>query len=178
MSDTPTPVERFDLLIVSLDRTFSTVEHGTKALVNYLLASNIIRLTDEAIAQEWTELYGGPGPTAHEAFTRGAFDSDLAPYIEVAIRTGKRYIPMPYGGGKDEQVRFFIEFRGVLWKDLAPQFKNRLARLLTTRLDIRTRPHEALTPHREVGADELPEDVKFARKDRASPRVGTTVEEF
>lgn len=172
--DTP----RYDVLVVSGDRGFNIVEQGTRALINHLLAKNLMRVADESVAKEWTEVYGTAGPTAHEAFTIGGFDSELAPYLEVCVRTGTKYAPMPFGGAKNEVARFWIEFRGALWKDLAPRFKNGLVRLLATRVEVLSRPHEAAPPHREVGEDELPEEVKFARKDRTSPRVGTAVEEY
>lgn len=178
MSESGRPIERYDMLIVSQARDFNLVDQGVKSLINFLATANIMRPSDEAIAAEWVEVYGGPGPTAHEAFTRGAFDSDLQPFIECAVRGGQTYVPLPYGGEKGEKVRFFLEFRGCLWKDLGPKVKNRLGRLLMTRFDIYTRPHAELPPHAEVGEDELPEDRKFARKDRVSMRVGTAVEEF
>jgi hypothetical protein len=56
--------------------------------------------------------------------------------------------------------------------------KNRLKDLLLTRFDFYSREHTALPPHAVVGPDEQPEDPKLARKDGASPRVGTAVEEF
>lgn len=181
MSDTAEAGEalpRYDVLIVSENRSFNIVEQGTRALVNHLIAKNIARVSAESIAKDWCEIYGGPGPTAHEAFTLGGFDSDHAPFLEVAVRTGTKFTTMPFGGAKNEGVRFWIEFRGVLWKDLAPRFRNGLTRLLATRLEVLTRPHAGLAAHAEVAADEVPEDVKFARKDRATPRVGTAVEEY
>lgn len=177
MSDSG-PIERYDLLIVSQARDFNLVEQGVKALINYLATANVFRPNDESVAKDWVEVYGVPGPTAHEAFTRGAFDSDHAPFLECAVRGGQVYVPLPFGGAEGEQVRFFIEFRGCLWHDLSPKVKNRLGRILMTRFDLYFRPHEALPPHAAVGDDELPEDRKFARKDRVSMRVGTAVEEF
>jgi len=178
MSETQGDIERFDVLIVSQARDFNLVEQGMKALINFLATNNVVRPAEEAIAKEWVEIYGTPGPTAHEAFTRGGYAGDYEVFKEAAVRGGLRYTPMPFGGAPDEEVRFYVAFYGALWNDLSPNFKNRLSRLLVTRFDIFTRPHEAVPPHAEVGADEEPEEKKFAKKDRTSPRVGTAVEEF
>lgn len=178
MSEPQEDFERHDVLIVSQSRDFNLVQQGVKSLINYLATSNFMRPTEESIAKEWVEIYGPPGPTAHEAFTRGAYSGDYPVYKEAAVRGGTKYIPMPFGGAKNEVVRFYIAFYGVLWKELSPSFKNRLTRLLVTRLDIFTRVHEAVPAHAEVSKDELPDEQKFAKKDRSSPRVGTAVEEF
>lgn len=178
MSETQEDIERFDVLIVSQTRDFNLVQQGVKSLINFLATANIMRPADEAVAKEWVEVYGPPGPTAHEAFTRGAYGGDYAVFHEATVRGGQKYVPMPFGGAKGEEVRFYIAFYGVLWNELSPSFKNRLTRLLVTRLDLFTRPHESVPAHAEVGKDELPDDQKFARKDRTSPRVGTAVEEF
>ncbi|TNF23486.1 MAG: hypothetical protein EP329_27440 [Deltaproteobacteria bacterium] len=178
MSEPQEDFERYDVLIVSQSRDFNLVEQGVKSLINYLATSNFMRPAEEAIAKEWVEIYGPPGPTAHEAFTRGAYSGDYAVFKEATVRGGTKYIQMPFGGAKNEGVRFYIAFYGVLWKELSPSFKNRLTRLLVTRIDVFTRVHEAVPPHAEVGKDELPDEQKFAKKDRTSPRVGTAVEEF
>ncbi|MCC6621094.1 MAG: hypothetical protein IT385_07550 [Deltaproteobacteria bacterium] len=179
MSETAQAPKRYDILLVSQNRTYNVVEQGLKSLMNYLQASNLARVKDEAIAKEWTEIYAVPGPTAHEMFVRGAFDSELASYVELCVRAGKRTTTLPFGGKEgDEHCHFYIEIRGGLFNDLAPKIKNRLKDLLMTRFDYFVRDHEPPPPHAIVPPDEVPEEVKYARKDGASPRVGTAVEEF
>lgn len=178
MSETQGDIERFDVLIVSQSRDFNLVEQGMKAVINYLSTSNVLRPNDEAVAKEWVEVHGTPGPTAHEAFTRGGYGGDYEVFKAATVRGGLRYTPMPFGGAPGEEVRFYIAFFGVLWRELSPNFKNRLTRLLVTRIDVFSRPHEGIPPRTEVAPDEQPDEKKFARKDRVSPRVGTAVEEF
>ena len=171
---------RYDMLIVSTNRAYTVVEQGLRAFINYLQVSNVIRMQDEAVAKEWTELYAKPGPTAHEAFIKGAYTGTKEPYLECCIRADKNPFPLPYGGeaGETSAIRFYLEFRGCLFQDLAPRFKNRLREVLYTRFDIYTRPHTALPPHLIVANGDAHEKPEMARKDSASPRVGTAVEEF
>lgn len=188
MSDTPeTPTTpevdttpRHDMLIVSSNRSYTIVEQGLRAVVNYLQVANVIRMQDEKIAKEWTELYAKPGPTAHEAFVRGAYTGSKEPYLECVIHANKKAIPLPYGGepGENGATRFYIEFRGCLFEDLAPRFKNRLREVLHTRFDIYTRPHTALPPHAVVPTGDEAAKPELAHRDSGSPRVGTAVEEF
>lgn len=60
---------------------------------------NLARVNDEAIAKEWTEVYAKPGPTAHEMFVRGAFASDLEPYVELVVRAGSA-TRAPFGASR------------------------------------------------------------------------------
>lgn len=191
MSDTPetetspaaevdsTP--RYDILIVSSNRSYTVVEQGLRAVVNYLQVANVIRMQSEAVAKEWTELYAKPGPTAHEAFVKGSYVGTKDAFLECVIHANKNPIPMPYGGepGETSAIRFYLEFRGCLFQDFAPRFKNRLReQVLHTRFDMYTRPHTALPPHAVVPTGQEAEKPELARKDTASPRVGTATEEF
>ena len=171
-------VARYDLLIVCQNRSYSLVQQGTRALMNWLATSQVFRPDDESVAKEWVEVYGGPGPTAHEAFIRGGYSGDYQPFLQCTVRTGKKAVAMPFGGEPDEGVFVFIDLRGVLWNTLAPRFKNRLAKVLGARIDIYTRDHVGLRVKAEVPRDEQPDETRFARRDRATTRVGTAVEEM
>jgi len=170
--------KRYDILLVSQNRAFTVVEQGLKSLINYLQATNIIRVSDEAIAKEWVEVYSKVGPTAHDMFVRGTYESDDATFLEVAIRGGVRPCVMPFGGLEGETCYFWVEIRGSLFPEINGKYKSKLNSVMTTRFDYFVRDHAALPPHLLVPADEVPEDKKYARRDSASPRVGTAVEEF
>lgn len=170
--------KRYDILLVSQNRAYTVVEQGLKSLINYLQATNIIRVNDEAVAKEWVEVYAKPGPTAHDMFVRGVFDSDVVTFKEVAIRGGTRPTLIPFGGEKGETCYLWIEIRGCLFQEVNGKYKTKLNQVMATRFDYFVREHEALPPHLTVPADELPEEKKYARRDSASPRVGTAVEEF
>lgn len=169
---------RFDLLVLSQNRAFNMVDHGLRALMNFLHTGNVGRATDEALAKTWQEIYLKPGATPHEPFVRHGWDETIQPFLELVVHNSLKAEALPWGGEPDEGVRFWIEFRGCLFKDFDGRFKNRLQNALNTRYELRTRPFTGLPPHREVPPGEEAEEVKRARKDRAGPRVGTAVEEF
>lgn len=172
------PAHRYDILLVSQNRAFNVVEQGLKSLMNYLVATNVVRVADEAIAKEWTELYCKPGPTPHDLFVRGPYEGTEAPFLELALRSGTRPCAVPFGTETPETCYFWIEVRGALFQELSGKFKMKLKDVLATRFDFYTRDHVPPPPHATVPADEVPEEKKYARKNAASPRVGTAVEEF
>jgi hypothetical protein len=172
------PPKRYDILLVSQNRQHTVIEQGLKSLINYLQATNIIRVNDEAVAKEWVEVYAKQGPTAHDMFVRGVYDSDLPTFFEVAVRGGTRACFIPFGGEENEGCFFWMEVRGCLFQEINGKYKTKLNQVMSTRFDYFVREHVALPPHLTVPPDELPEEKKYARRDSASPRVGTAVEEF
>jgi hypothetical protein len=177
-SDTTVEVPRYDILLVSQNRALNVVEQGLKSLINYLQASGVVRVYDEAIAENWTEVYAKVGPSSHEMFVIGSYTGDSPVFLEVAIRGGTASTYIPFGGTENETCYFWIEIRGALFNDLTGKFKLKLREVMSTRFDMFTRKHEALPPHGEVGEDEAPVDKKRKRQEGAAQRVGTAVEEF
>ncbi len=168
---------RVDLLVVSQNRAYNMVDHGLRALMNFLHTGNIGRAIDEALAKGWTEIYLKPGATPHEAFVRHGWDASELPFLEIVVHTSLQPEYLPWGL-ESEGVRFWLEFRGVLFEDFDGRFKNRLREVLNTRFDVLTRPHTGLPAHRVVPPGEEAEAAKRVQKDRTTPRVGTAVEEF
>jgi len=174
----PAPAPRYDILAVSQNRAFNVVEQGLKALINFLQASGYVRAYDEAIAEEWTEVYCNVGPSSHEMFMRGVNVVTEPLFREVAIHGGIRPVYVPFGTeDKEESCYFWIEVRGALFNELTGKVKNKLKDIMMTRFDFYARPHEGLPPHAVVPADEQPIDKK-RRKESPATRVGTAVEEF
>jgi len=172
------PQQRYDILAVSQNRGFNVVEQGLKSLVNFLQASGYVRVYDEAIAEEWTEIYCNVGPSSHEMFVKGPYSNDEPLFREFAIRGGIRPVYVPFGAADPEETCYFwVEIRGALFSELAGKIKNKLKDVMVTRFDFYSRPHEALPPHAVVPADEAPTDKK-KRKEGPAARVGTAVEEF
>ncbi len=176
--ETSAEPKRYDILLVSQNRAFNVVEQGLKSLVNYLQASGLTRIYDEAVAEEWTEIYGKVGPSSHELFVKGAYDDPAPVYHELMIRGGTRPARVPYGpADPEESCYFWIEIRGALFDDLTGKIKIKLREVMVTRFDMFVRPHEALPPHAIVPPEEAPIDKK-KKKEGPAHRVGTAVEEF
>ena len=173
---TPAP-PRYDILVVSQNRAFNMVEQGLKSLVNVMQASGYFRVTDESLAEEWSEIYAGLGPSSHEMFVKGAYVGSTEVFHEIAIRGGTRPTVVPFGTAADETCYFWIEVRGALFPELTGKLKNKFKDLMMTRCDFFSRPHTGLPPHAVVPPDEAPSDKK-KKKDGPAARVGTAVEEF
>lgn len=176
--ETPPAPARYDILAVSQNRAYNVVEQGLKSLINFMQASGFVRVNDEAVAEEWVEVYGAAGPTAHEMFVQGPYTSDVPVVLEIAFRSGTRPCRVPYGpADPDESCYFWIEIRGALFNDITGKTKLKLRDVMATRFDFFVRPHQALPPHLVVPPDEAPIDKK-KKKDTPAHRVGTAVEEF
>lgn len=174
----PTEPPRYDVLIVCQNRHFNVVEQGLKSLINYLQASGLVRVYDEAVAEEWTEVYCKAGPTAHEMFVKGAYAGPEPVYHEMAIRSGLKPTRLPYGpADENESCLFWIDVRGALFQDLTGALKIKLKDVLYQRFELFVRPHTGLPPHAVVGEDEKPVDKKRNRSPQ-SRGVGTAVEEL
>jgi len=171
-------VPRYDIIALSQNRAFNMVEQGLKSLINYLQACGWVRVYDEAIAEEWTEVYAKVGPSSHEMFVKGPYAETEPVFLEVAVHSGVRPFTVPFGPpDPEESCYFWIEIRGALFDEVAGKLKNKLKDVMSTRLDFYTRAHASLPPHAEVGPDEQPIDKKL-RKGGPAQRVGTAVEEF
>jgi len=170
--------KRLDLLVLSQNSAFNMVDHGLRALMNFMHTGHIGRATNEALAKDWQEIYLVPGATAHEAFVRHAWDMSINPFVEIVVHNSLKMQPIPFGGEPGQAARFWIEFRGCLFEEFDGRFKNRLHNSLNTRTEIITRPFTSLPHHLEVPHGEELEVAKRHGKDRTSPRVGTAVEEF
>ena len=145
--------------------------------MNFLQASGWVRVAAEAVAEEWTEIYSGVGPSSHELFVKGAYGGPTPVYHELVIRGGTRPAYVPYGPEQEETCYFWIEIRGALFKDLTGMAKKKLKDVMNTRFDFYARDHAGLPPHAVVPPDELPIDKK-KKKEGPAARVGTAVEEF
>ncbi len=167
--------QRYDVLVVPEDLNRKIAPAGAAAWLRSFAVSRAALPYEEAIAEEWVEVYCKPGPSAHEPFMKGGYESDVAVFDEVAVRFGTKGVPMPYGV-KDQTIYFFVEFRGCLFKEPMGKFKNRFKDVLLARPAVYWREAEPAPPHREVGEDEQP--VERKKKEVASGVAGTTTEEW
>ena len=170
-----TEKKRYDVLLVpeNLDRLIAP--RGGEAYMRYLATARVCRPTDEAIAEEWVEVYCQPDASSHEPFVIGGYSSDEPVYLEAAVRLGAKPVEIPFGV-EGQKVNFFIEFRGCIFDTVMGKFLNRFKEILYVRPRVFVREHTALTPHREVPEDEIPIGKP---KSKAGPgNAGTRVEEW
>lgn len=171
-----TETKRYDILILSEKPDFQLADGGVRALLRFMGGKRWISDVEEAVAQEWAELYMKPGPSSHEMFVAGSTDSAEPVFEEMLLRIGPRTVPQPYGG--DEALPFYMELRGCRYHEPRGLFRKAMLDLLHLRVRFVTRDAEPLPPHATVGDDEQPEDPKKRGDARAGGAVGTRVEEF
>jgi hypothetical protein len=168
---------RYDILMVPPQRSMKVGNGAADALIRYLATIRIMRPTDEAIAHTWAEVYGEPGPSAHDAFVmKGSYQSDEALFHECIVRFGTAPCSPGYGTNT-EVIHFYLEFRGCIFEKPAGRFLVKMKDILRFQPDVCTRPHEGLPAHATVSEDEKPKDTRLKRRPLGGP-AGTTVEEF
>lgn len=165
-----------DLLVVAEDLDRRLAPRCGEALIRNLCTIRIGRPVDEAVADEWAEVYLEPGASAHTAFVKGGYTDEAPVFKEMVFRFGTKPVDMPFGK-EGQQVNFYIEFRGCRFDDMLGSFKVRFKDIMYVKPQIFTRPHEPLAPHREVPEDEQPQDKRKKKRD-AGGLAGTRVEEF
>ena len=167
---------RFDVLLVDVNRRNRLMEGQAVSLLRHLFATGVIQGGDEAIAAEWVEIYTGPGPAGHVPFVPHGRASDRDPaFLEAVLRFGSKPCPIPWGG--EGEVLWFLEFRGCAFPEPLGQFRKRLVDFQRIHIDVFTRTHEGLPPHREVGPDERPAEAP-ASNEPIGGAVGTRVVEL
>jgi hypothetical protein len=139
---------RYDILITSPNATsYRLSPAAARAIILNLKTKYWIRPYEEAIAEEWAEVYSQSYPTSHEMFTQGVFPADLPVFLEVAIYFGQQAVDLEYG---PKQAYFYIEIRGCLFKEPLGIVKKLIKDILNIRAEVACRPHVALPPHRVV----------------------------
>lgn len=166
---------RYDVLLLSEKPGFQLTDGAARALLRYMMGKRWVGGIEEAVAQEWAELYLAPGPSSHEMFMSGPADTDEPVFEEMAIRFGKRTVEQPYGG--TGPLAFYMELRGCRFKEPRGIFRKAMLDVLNLRVRAVVRDHEAAPPHAVVPEDELPEEVVKTDR-RSGGAVGTRVEEF
>jgi hypothetical protein len=150
---------------------------AAEALLRYLATTRIINLSDEAIADSWREVYGRPGPAAHDAFVRsGSYSESYEPFVGFTIRFGQKPTVLGYGPQTDE-VCFFVEFEGAAFPEMIGRFRIKVGEILSFTPDVVSRVHTERRPKATVGEDEAPKDRRLKRQFGGGP-AGTRVEEF
>jgi hypothetical protein len=143
---------RYDVLITAPNPTSYKLSAGAaKALILNLKTKYWIRPVEEAVTDDWVEVYCLPEPISHEIFTPGTFRSDQAVFLEAAIYFGQQAVEPGYG---PKMACFYIEFRGCVFKEPLGAFRKLIKDILNIRPEVAWRPHVSLPPHREVPVEE------------------------
>lgn len=167
--------ERYDLLLCYENRMTKVIPNMVASLVRYLNGNGIIQQGEEAISEEWTELYFKPGASSHLPFVPRGYDGPQPVFYELVICFGNKGSPMPYG---DEGIiYFYIEFRGCLFSEIHGSFRKKLNEFTQLRIATFSRKHIGLPPHKETTIQKVSQsEVKDSGSKGGA--VGTRVEEW
>lgn len=168
--------ERYDLAFVSTSRSRAIADRAGGDFIRNLAALRIIRPVDETVASDWVEVYCEPGEAAHDPFVQGARPTDAPIFDEAVIRFGMRPTALGYGADT-EAVRFFLEFRGCLYRDVLGGFREHIAKLLLLEPELMVRVTQG-----EMRRTELSEEERSSAPSSSAPstagQVGVRVEEL
>lgn len=168
-------VPRFDILIATENPALKIAPRGGESFLRYLAVARMLHPDDEAVAENWVEVYCAAGASAHEAFMIGVAPSDgVAIYHRAVVRFGLDSAPLPFG--EERQSNFWILFEGARFDDIQGGLKAKFKDILNARPTVFVRPHVGFSPRREVPDDQKPK-VK-AKRERSTALAGTRVEEW
>ena len=177
MSDASADEGLHDILIVSANRAQRVPDGAASALLRYMAVSRMVRPTDEAVAQDWVEVYCAPDASAHELFKRHGYDGPLPVFKEAFFRWGTEAIPMPFGGEEGAQIYWSVEIRGSHFDRVLGDVLNRIREITHVRPHVLVSPHQEPPPRRVVPEGQERKDLKLKREG-AGGLAGTRVEEF
>jgi len=166
---------RHDVLIINSDHKLGLTLAGARSLLQYLGASGIATPKQEAIAKTWAEIYLVPGPAAHDAFVIGPYKGESPVFKEAVLRMTDTPEPIPFGL-ETITTRWTLQFLGCLLTEPSGPFCARLKSNWLILPEFFHRPHAGMPPHKEVPADEQPEEK--AKKGKTNIGVGVRVEEW
>jgi hypothetical protein len=171
------PRRRYDVLITAASR-YALAPGAVRTLIQRIAFTGVASPNAEAIARTWAEVYMQPATLAKSAFVIGGdFQTTEPIFLDAAMCWFDTPQAITYGD-VTKNLNFYLEFRGCLFQAPHGEFRKEISGILNTRLEVLSRPHVSLPPHREVAPDEVPDEVKPKRSDRSAGLVGIATHEF
>jgi hypothetical protein len=166
--------DRFDLLLVCEKPGQRLAPKAGEAFMRNLATIRIAQPVDESIAKDWVEVYCDAGPSAHELFIKGAYESPEPVFQKMVVRFGTQAVDTPFG--REGQETFYVEIRGALYDTMLGLIRTRFQDITHFRPAVLVRPSEGTWEKRDVPEGE--EAVARKRAEIGSAKAGTRVEEF
>jgi hypothetical protein len=170
------PVPRFDVMVVCEDMNMRVAAGTGESWLRQLAVKQIIIPVDESVARSWVEVYMEAGPCAHEPFVKHAYEGEQPVFREAVIRFGNKPVRLPYGP-ENQEVNFFLEFRGCVFEDTLGPFKQGFLKTIGKRPTFFVREHRDLSARSRVPPGEEVIEIKKAGGNQGG-LVGTRVEEL
>ena len=168
-------VPRYDVLITSEKAGYRAPKVAIGTLVRMLALHGFADPVDEAVAENWVEIYFKPSVSSHEIFYKYDYNGPEV-FLEAVMRfEDKKPFFAEYGNTK-RPLYWALEFRGCVYQSPLGPFRKMLLEGLNIRVAVDVRPHkEPMPPHRIVPEEEKPIDKK--KRERGSGLAGTDVME-
>ena len=123
--ETSTPLEpRYDVLVVPADPRVRIADGGVRAILRYLVGTQVAQPYDERSGAGWHEILLRPAAFGHQLFVTGEWPHAHPPFAEGSHRFGR---PEP---GSEPEVFFKLELRGCLHGELRRIYMQRFAKAL------------------------------------------------
>tara|TARA_B100000674_G_C37770648_1_gene882336 strand:- start:147 stop:689 length:543 start_codon:yes stop_codon:yes gene_type:complete len=174
MSKSKSP--RYDVTVY-VQNPHSVISEGIAAdLLKNLAAGRMVLPFEEAIHEDWVEVYCTPGPSAHDPFVKHAYDGEHPIFHEAVIRWGTVPADAQEAGDRSP-IYFYFQFRGCLFEEPLGPFRKRFKDVMKSRPVVATRPHISLPEHKVVDPEDAPKNKKLKRGPGPGT-AGTRVEEW
>ncbi len=167
---------RYDVMITG-GPGYKAPNDAIRSVIMMLAFRGFAKPTDEAIAEDWLEVYMEPGVSASEVFFKTAYNGPQPVFYEAIVRAGQEPMTAEYGP-TGTPLYFMIEFRGCIFKEPLGPFRKILLDSLHLRANVHVREHAGLPSHKVVPEDEAPIDKKKHKREIGPGLVGSKVDEW
>ena len=162
---------RVDIALVSKRPSMRISRQGAISVIRYMSGRQFIGPVYMTETADWIEFHGVAGDFAHAIFHDGEATRPAPAFMEVGLRFGTARQALGYG--EDDEVYWFLEFRGALFDDVVDDFVERLHSILYCHPLMWTRPHTELRSREGAPAPHKP-----GKRERGEGRAGVLVEDL
>ena len=168
-------IHRYDVVITSERAGYKPPKAALGAMVQQLAFRGFANPVDEAIAENWVEVYFEPGPAAHEIFIEKEYNSAEPAFKEIVVKVYDKPFVCDFSETPKRPLYWAIEIRGSRFKAPIGSFRKLFLEAFNLRIAVCSCDAQPMPPHRIVPEDERPVEKK--RRERGAGLAGVNIEE-
>lgn len=168
-------IPRYDVMITSERAGYKPPKVAFGGMVQQIAFRGFANPVDEAVAENWIEVYFEPAYAAHEIFIERAYTSEEPVFKELVLRVQDKPFFCDFSSTPKRPLYWCIEIRGSRFKDPIGAFKKLFLDAFNVRVSVDVRDAQPIPEHRVVSEDEKPIEKK--KRERGAGMAGTEVEE-
>ncbi len=169
-------IRRYDVVITSERAGYKPPKAALAAMVQQLAFRGFASPVDEAIAENWTEVYFEPGPSAHEIFIEKSYTSEEPVYKELVLRVSDKPFFCDFSQTPKRPLYWSIELYGSRFVDPLGAFRKLFLDAFNLRIAVCSTDAGPIPEHKTVSEEEQPIEKK--KRERGLGIAGTDVEEM